>query len=119
MRYHYEKPSIYLSMFGNVYTCDHPIYDRCTLYLIDDKGLAIVQQRFDVKSKTSWWGEIDPWLIDDLYTNPNFKSFFKSRAGECVNGLYPTITVRQLMWGLKMKPLTRERWETYFDRKEI
>jgi hypothetical protein len=48
-----------------------------------------------------------------------FKKFFDERAGECVNGLYPTASIRQIMWGLKMKPLPRERWETSFDRRDI
>ena len=47
------------------------------------------------------------------------KKFFDDRAGECVNELYPTVTIRQIMWALKMKPLKRERWETCFDRKLI
>ena len=34
-------------------------------------------------------------------------------------GLYPTVTIRQIMWALKIKPLKRERWETCFDRREI
>lgn len=51
MRYHYEKPAIYSSLYG----------DKCT------------------------------------------------------DGLYPTVTIRQIMWALKMKPLPRERWETCFD----
>lgn len=28
MRYHYEKPTIYLSMYGKRYICDHPVYDK-------------------------------------------------------------------------------------------
>ena len=27
MRYHYEKPTIYLSMYGKRYICNHPVYD--------------------------------------------------------------------------------------------
>lgn len=119
MRYHYEKPAIYLSMYGCLHTCDHPVYSRCTLYLIDDKGLAIIQQRFDEETKTTWWTEIDPWLTDDLYLHPKFKEFFDNRAGECVDGVYPTVTIRQIMWALKLKPLPRERWETCFDRRNI
>lgn len=119
MRYHYEKPSIYRSIYGKRYTCNHPVYDRCTLYVINDKGLAVIQQRFDKASKSTWWSEIDPWLIDDLYLNPGFKDFFDDRSGECMNGLYPTVTIRQIMWALKMKPMLRERWETVFDRKDI
>ena len=30
MRYHYEKPSIYFSNYGIKYTCNHPIYSKCT-----------------------------------------------------------------------------------------
>ena len=62
MKYHYEKPKIYSSMYGETYICNHPVY---------------------------------------------------------INGLYPTVTIRQIMWQLRMKPLPRKRWETYFDRKEI
>ncbi len=119
MRYHYDKPSIYLSMYGSLYICSHPVYSYCTLYKIGDRGLAVIQQRFDPDSKKSWWGEIDPWLTDDLYLHPKFKEFFDARSGMCMDGLYPTVTVRQIMWALKMKPIRRERWETVFDRKNI
>lgn len=119
MRYHYEKPELYLPMYGDVYTCDHPVYSRCTLFQIDEKGLAIIQQRYDDKTKTTWWGELDPWLPNDLYLNTGFKKFFDERSGPCTDGLYPTVTIRQIMWALKMKPLPRQRWETVFDRKYI
>lgn len=119
MRYHYDKPSIYLSMYGSLYICSHPVYSYCTLYKIGDRGLAVIQQRFDPDNKKSWWGEIDPWLTDDLYLHPKFKEFFDARSGMCMDGLYPTVTVRQIMWALKMKPIRRERWETVFDRKNI
>ena len=117
MRYHYEKPTIYLSMYGNTYNCDHPVYNKCTLFKIDGKGLGIIQQRFDSDSKTSYWSEIDPWLTDELYLHPRFREFFDERSGECKDGLYPTVTIRQIMWALKMKPIPRERWETCFDRR--
>lgn len=119
MRYHYDKPDLYLSMYGNIYICDHPVYNRCTVFIIDQKGIAVIQQRFDFETKTTWWTEIDPWLVDDIYLNPNFKKYFDSRARTCTDGLYPTVTVRQIMWSLKMKPLKKERWETCFDRKDI
>lgn len=32
---------------------------------------------------------------------------------------YGTVTVRQIMWALKMKPIQKERWETVFDRRDI
>lgn len=117
MRYHYEKPAIYLSMYGSTYNCNHPVYDACTLFKIGGKGLAVIQQRSD--DKKTWWTEIDPWLTDVLYLHPKFKAFFDARSGECKDGLYPTVTIRQIMWALKMKPLRRERWETCFDRKDI
>lgn len=119
MRYHFNKPSLYLSMYGRVYICNHPVYDRCTLYEINNKGLAVIQQRFDNDTKCTYWTEIDEWLTDPLYLNKNFKKYFDERAGECTDGLYPTVSVRQIMWALKMKPLPRKRWETCFDRREI
>ena len=119
MRYHYEKPTVYVSMYGDTYICDHPVYDKCTLYTIGDKGLAVIQQRYDAASKSTIWTEIDPWLTDSLYLHPGFIEFFETRSGECTNGLYPTVSVRQIMWALKMKPLPRERWETCFDRRAI
>lgn len=119
MRYYYEKPSIYLSKYGTTYICCHPVYDTCTLFQINDKGLAVIQQRFNTETKTTWWGEIDPWLTDHLYLHPKFTEYFEERAGECTDGLYPTVTIRQIMWAFKMKPLPKERWETCFDRRNI
>lgn len=119
MRYHYDKPKIYLSMYGKKYICEHPVYNQCTLFKINNKGLAVIQQRFNSDTKSTYWSEIDPWLTDSLYLHPNFKEYFDKRASECTDGLYPTVTIRQIMWALKMKPLKRERWETCFDRKEV
>ena len=106
-------------MFGESYVCDHPVYNICTLFKIDDRGLAVIQQRYDKESKKVYWSDIDPWLTDDIYLHPKFKKLFDERAGTCTDGLYPTITLRQIMWALKMKPVPRERWETYFDRKLV
>lgn len=119
MRYYYEKPSIYLSMYGTIYFCDHPVYNRCTLFEIQEKGLAVIQQRFDAKTKHTWWGEIDPWLTDELYLHPRFREYFKLHAKPCADGLYPTVTIRQMMWALKMKPLKKEKWETVFDKTDL
>lgn len=119
MRYHYEKPAIYFSKYGTTYECDHPVYNKCTLYQIDDKGLAIIQQRYDKNTKSTWWSEIDPWFTDALYLHPKFKAYFDERAGENIDGIYPTVTIRQIMWALKIKPVLKERWETCFDRRNI
>ena len=119
MRYHHKKPSIYTSMYGVTYECDHPVYNRCTLYKIGSKGVSVIQQRFNSNDKTTFWDAIDPWLTDSIYLHPKFREYFEERSGEPTNGLYPTVTIRQLMWALKMKPISRKRWETCFDRKEI
>lgn len=119
MRYHYEKPDIYLSTYGSTYICGHPVYDKCTLFQIEDRGLAVIQQRYDKDTKTTRWGEIDPWLTDLLYLHPRFKDYFNERSRSCTDGLYPTVTIRQIMWALKLKPIPKERWETCFDRRDI
>lgn len=119
MRYHHEKSNLKSSQYGKIYMCDHPIYSHCTLYLIRNKGLAVIQQRFNPKNKHTYWNMIDQDLVDKIYLHPKFKELFDERAGKAEDGLYPTITIRQLMWALKMKPLPRERWETCFDRKDI
>ncbi len=119
MRYHHEKPTLYSSLYGTTYNCNHPVYDTCTLFKIGEYGISVIQQRYNESDKSTQWGEIDPWLTDILYLHPKFKEFFDERSGEATDGLYPTVTIRQIMWALKMKPLKRERWETCFDRKDI
>lgn len=109
MRYHYVKPSIYLSKYVETYTCDHPVYNVCTLFKIGDKGLAIVQQQINSDTK----------LTDELSLHPGFRACFDERVSEATDGLYPTVTVRQIMWALKMKPLNKNRLETCFDRRTI
>ena len=106
-------------MYGTTYECDHPVYNKCTLYKEDNKGIAVIQQRYDIKTKSTWWGEIDPWLTDTLYLNAGFKELFDTRSTEGEKGIFPTLTIRQIMWALKMKPLPKQRWETCFDRKNI
>lgn len=45
MRYHHEKPSVYASVYGNTYECEYPVYNKCTLFKIDQNGLSVIQQR--------------------------------------------------------------------------
>lgn len=108
-----------MAKYGRQYCCDHPVYHWCTLFEIGNKGLAVIQQRFNEETKATRWSSIDEWLIDELYLHPKFKEFFDERAGEPENGLYPTVTIRQIMWALRMKPLPRGRWETLFDRRIV
>jgi len=119
MRYRYEKPKRYTTLYGERYFCNHPVYSYCTLYKIGNKGLAVIQQRFDAKTKRTYWTNIDPWLTDAIYLHEGFKEYFDNRAGISKSGLYPTVTIRQIMWALKLKPIKKERWETVFDRREI
>ena len=119
MRYHHQAPNIYLGLYGRRYICDHPVYNSCTLFEIGEKGLAVIQQRYDAEIKSTWWSEIDPWLTDELYLHSGFKEFFDLRANKPKDGLYPTVTIRQIMWALKLKPLPKAKWETVFDRKEV
>ena len=51
--------------------------------------------------------------------HPRLKEYFDIRSGMAMDGLDPTVTIRQIMWALKMKPIKRERWETVFDRRNI
>ena len=112
----YKPPDIWLGVYGEAYDCDHPVYNTCTLYLIDGKGLAVIQQRFNPGNKVSWWGPIDPWLRDDIYLNPRFLRYFRTHAQfKDGNGLYPTVTIRKLMHALRMPPMEKQEWETRFD----
>ena len=119
MRYYYEPEQLLNARYGEIYICNHPVYSRCTLYKVRKNGLAVIQQRFNSETKSTYWSEIDKALVDNIYLHPSFYGYFQSRSAEAVDNLYPTVTVRQIMWALKMKPLKRERWETVFDRREI
>lgn len=118
MRYHFTKPQLYFNTYGKTYSCNHPVYSTCTLFLIGSRGLAVIQQRYEQATKHTYWNELDPWLPDQLYLHPSFYNYFNNLAREPTDdGLYPTVTVRQMMWALKMKPLKRQPWETTFDKK--
>lgn len=101
---------------GTDYVCKHPLYSACTLYSDGIKGLAVIQQRYNRRLRHSYYGPIDCWLIDEIYCNPKFRDIFQQYATPPTDGLYPTVTVRQLMWRLRMKPMKRQFWETNFDR---
>lgn len=119
MRYHYKIQNHGPEKYGSVYICDHPVYNRCTLYLIRDRGLAVIRQFFDPELKCTYWKELGKNLAADVYLHPGFENYFNKRSGPCKDGLYPTVTIRQIMWALRMKPLPKKRWETVFDRKDI
>lgn len=54
-----------------------------------------------------------------VYAHEKFKSYFDEHADISKNGIFPTVTIRQIMWAFKMKPLPKEKWETVFDRRDI
>ena len=111
MKYYYEKPSEWIGA-GEIYICSHPRYNRCTLFRNGDRGIAIIQERFDEKTKVRWWSSVDPWLSGDIYFSPGFREFFEKHAAPAdENGLYPTFPVRKIMWELRIKPLRKEYWE--------
>lgn len=120
MRYHYSKPDFCVPIYGKEYACDHPLYSCCTLFTIKDKGIAVIQQRFDEASKRTFWSNLDKDVANAIYLNRNFYEFFKEHSSEASEkGLYPTFTVRHVMWALRIKPLKKEAWETVFDRTRI
>lgn len=120
MRYHQEQPDLYKRpVHAQSYRCDHPVYSRGTLYFRDDIGLVVIQQRYDPASKRTWWNGIDPWLIEPIYENEGFEAFFSTHAAAAVDGIFPTFTVRQVLWALRMKPVKKQPWETVFDHKPI
>ena len=120
MRYYYTKPDIYVPIYGQKYICNHQIYDYCTLYLINNKGLAVIQQKFDADTKTTYWTDMDPWLINVIYLNNRFPEYFKKYSDYPKNDIYPTVTIRSIMYALYMKPLKKkEKWETVFDRTQV
>ena len=94
------------------YKCDHPVYDTCTLYFSQGKALAIIQQRFNKTFKATFWTSIDDDLAQSILQHEGFSQYFSKNASFGENELYPTVTVRQVMWALKMKPLKKHPWET-------
>lgn len=118
MRYNYDYGNCKFAKgySGRLYVASNPLYETCTLYQNGDIGLAVIQQRYDSSTKSTYWGQIDLWLVDDIYCNPKFADVFISFAKPALNGQYPTISLRKLMWRLRMKPLPRQSWETDFNR---
>lgn len=81
MRYHDNaQPQEWTNYYGSVYRCNHPVYRVCTLYKERSKGLCVIQQRYNEKSKATYWSAIDPWLTDKIYLHDGFKEYFDSRA---------------------------------------
>ena len=111
MKYYYQKPDICVRVFGKPIALDHPIYKSGTLYLENGRGLIVIQKHFESEVKECYWGSVDAWIANDIYTSNNFPEFFFRNALE---EDYPIFQLRKLMWALRMKPLRKEEWELYF-----
>lgn len=86
MRYNSKKSVGYSTIYGSTYICGHSVYNRRALFTINDKGLAVIQQRYTPKKKkqkTTYWSEIDPCLINELYLHEKFEVFFNDCSAEC------------------------------------
>lgn len=124
MKYHYNDNGIrnHRVRDGSIRTFDHPVYTNATFFnASDDRGMCVIQQKFNRSSKSTYWTNVDPWLANAIFEDEHFKECLNEIAREPNpnTGLYPTVTVRQLMWALRMKPLKKEVWETMFDRSLI
>ena len=112
MKYYYERPESWFYTQAITASFNHPLYNKGTLYDKDGRGLVIIQQRFNAKTKVMWWGPIDPWLVDTLTFKENWEKWFDQNAEEKdEDGLYPTFTIREVMWAMRMKPLKRQIFE--------
>ena len=89
------------------YKIDSPIADRCTMFIELDRGLGIIQQRYNEKFKYTWWGPVDRNLADDIFNHPDFMEYFNDNAGKIVE-------VRKVMWALRMPKMPKQAWETRF-----
>ena len=98
MRYHHYNiaPDECKQIFSIMYLCYHPVYSRCTLFKIKEKGISVIQQYYDMESKYTWWDEINPAIANTIYLQKGFKEYFELYAQECQNGIYLTLTERLL-----------------------
>ena len=113
MRYFIEKPANTKQNTLYFKKVDHPLYNSCRLYKMNDTdGLAIVQLRFNSKMKVFWYDAPDSWIMDKIVKQPGFADYVFDNAADDSDGIFPTVTVRQVMYALKMKPLKKEWWES-------
>lgn len=111
MKYFYKRPDISVPVYGKPIKTEDPFIRCATLYLEHEKGILVIQKRFDDKSKSVYWGSVDADIANDIYLSPKFQDFFKNNA---TTSTYPVFKLRTLMWNLRMKPMEKEPWESFF-----
>ena len=110
MRYHHDTIEAHIERSA------HPLYSRFTLFELDgERGLAVVQLRYNEYQKSAFWAPVDSSLTYNICRNDNLKAYLEEHAAKPdQNGIYPTVDVRKLMWAIKMKPLPKNTWEKGF-----
>ena len=102
--------------YSKTVKCNHPLFGAYTLHKEGRVGIGVIQQHFNPTFKYSWWGPVNVRLANDIFESEKFPEWFNQNAKEPdLNGLYPVIEVRKLMYALGMKPLKKERWEISFN----
>ena len=118
--YHVRKSKTNFSDKAILYRCNHPMFNDCSLFKMGEFGLAVVQQRYNNRLKVSWWGPVDGWLLNDIFSEGKFNEVLSSLVGVCdEDGLYPVIEVRRLMYKLGMKPLKKLYFELPVGSQEM
>lgn len=81
-------------------------------FVMENGDLPLYRNITIKKPRLDGGGPVEPWLAGDIYFSNGFHGVFDELSAEAdPDGLYPTITVRKIMWKLRMKPLRREYWE--------
>lgn len=114
MRYFYEEGPGDGQTHGSMFIANHPMFRRATLYFEDGIGLLVVQQYYNPITRKCWWDMVEQRLADDIFLHENFKEFFKKHAKPIKNGRFPIVQVRKMMWEMRMKPMQKEAWESWF-----
>ena len=52
------------------------------IFLLYDKGLSVIQQRYDPKTKYTLRTDIDKVYVDDIYLNKNFFDLYSDKSNE-------------------------------------
>lgn len=82
MRYHYEKPSVYVTMYGSTYECNHPVYNSCTLFQMIGVVFEIRDFYSDYNGKEAYLNDFDYHSADHVY-RINGDDCYRPECGRC------------------------------------